>query len=247
MGNRNLVQERARAMVRRAVASGSLVRPDRCEQCGAVPKCVLAHHVTYSQPLDVLWLCPSCHLKAHPRPPRPPRPGSARSRVERELRRDPARSDLIIARLARCTQQAAGHWRRALEASGQIGHVEPADRAAITRTWRPRAPRRAIEQGASTPAEVMQLSGASYGAAWRALSRAASKPRLADTAAATDALSVIKTPPKRTGKAYVVGTTLPAGFYRDPDPIELPCCVAEYTEGGWQHDRACALRLAARS
>ena len=212
----------------------------RASSCGARPKRsdrhgLDAHHISYSRLLDVTWLCASCHQLAHPRPPRP---GSARARVERELRASPARSDAIIARLARCTQQAAGRWRRQLEASGQIPHVEPADRASITRTWRARPPRLAIEQGAATIAEVMAASGASYGAAWRALDRARSKPRLADAAAATDQLSVVRSRPSMRLR---VGNVLPAGFYRPPDPIErvCPACTLQYRDGGWQHDRAC--------
>lgn len=249
MSNRK-AKAHARPMVAKAVASGELTRPDVCELCGARPKRVLdAHHQDHSQPLSVLWLCQSCHRLAHPRPkpaprpPRPPRPGSARARVEAELRRDPARSDAIIVQLARCTAQAAGRWRRGLERAGVIEVVKPADRLAIPRTWRARPPRQAVERGASTPAEVMALSGASYGAAWRALDRARARPRLADAAAAIDALSVIKAPPKRVGKAYVVGNQLPEGYYRPADAIELWCCTLEYTPDGWQHDRACVLRL----
>jgi hypothetical protein len=270
MPRRNPVQERARAKVRRAVRAGTLIRPASCEQCGAVPKCVLAHHVTYSRPLDVLWLCPSCHLRAHPRPPRQPRPGSARSRAERELRRDPARSDALIAQAARCTPQAAGRWRRALERAGEIEHVEPAARASIPRTWRPRPPRLAIEQGATTPAEVMQLASVSYRTAWRALDRARSKEpngvipfgaarSVADAAAATDQISVVRIPapaarrrwpasdprPDRHAPAAIAPRP-PPPWYADPDPIELACCTAEYADGGWQHERSCALRLASR-
>lgn len=57
--------------VQRAVIRGDLVRPDACEQCGKNPGfnrqgCALieAHHDDYSKPLDVRWLCSTCH-KAH--------------------------------------------------------------------------------------------------------------------------------------------------------------------------------------
>jgi len=47
-----------------AVASGKLVKPDACQDCGAaVP--LQAHHEDYSKPLDVMWLCSSCHAKHH--------------------------------------------------------------------------------------------------------------------------------------------------------------------------------------
>ena len=241
-------------MVKTAIASGTLARPDACESCGRVPKRsdrhgLDAHHVTYSRPLDILWLCTSCHQRAHPRPPKP---GSARGRAEAELRASPARSDALIALAASCTPQAAGRWRHGLEQAGVIEPIPAADRLAIPRTWRARPPRLAIEQGATTTAEVMALSGASYQAAWRALDRARARPdvrrrAVADAAAATDTLSVIKTPPKRVGRAHVVGDKPGAGYYLPPDEIELTCCVAEYTPTGWQHERSCALkRLAAR-
>lgn len=224
--------------------AGTPIRPAACELCGAVPKCVLAHHVTYSRPLDVAWLCPSCHLRAHPRPPRAPKPGSARSRAERELRRDPARSDALIAQAACCSAQAAGRWRRGLVKAGVIEAVEPARRASVTRAWPARAPRLAIEAGATTTAEVMALSGASYGAAWRALSRARRRLPVADVAAATDAISVVKTTPRI---AYRKVTDRPtSAFYLPPDAShDLPCCTAEWTPAGWTHDRACPMRQAA--
>lgn len=241
-------QTRARRQVRRAVAAGTLTRPDACEQCGDTPKRsgrhgLDAHHVTYSRVLDVRWLCSSCHQLAHPRPPRP---GSARQRAEIELLRDPARSDAIIAALARCTPPAAGRWRHALERAGQIEVIPPASRVPIrSRAWPPRTPALlAIAQGASTPAEVMQLSGASYGTAWRALSRAAARPRYADAAAAVDALTVVRS---RTGSTRLhVGNDLPEGYYSPPDEIESWCCVAEYVGGQFVHERSCVMRLAAR-
>jgi hypothetical protein len=239
--------ERARGQVRRALAKGTLTRPDACEQCGAQPKRsdrhgLDAHHVTYSRVLDVRWLCSSCHQLAHPRPPRP---GSARQRAEQELLRDPRRSDAIIARLAACTPPAVGRWRHALERSGQVEAIPVAARSPVSRDWPPRTPALlAIAQGASTTAEVMQLASVSYGTAWRALSRARSKPRLADVAAACDTLTVVRTSARST--RLRVGNDLPPGYYAPPDEIDLTCCTAEWTPTGWVHDRACALRLAAR-
>jgi hypothetical protein len=102
-------------------------------------------------------------------------------RARAELLANPARSDEMIALATRCTPQAAGRWRHQLERAGVIEAVEPADRISIPRTWRARPPRQAVEQGATTTAEVMALSGASYGAAWRALSRARQHPVQATT------------------------------------------------------------------
>lgn len=48
----------------RAIKSGKLNKPDRCERCGDGGK-IIGHHHNYSKPLDVLWLCCSCHGKEH--------------------------------------------------------------------------------------------------------------------------------------------------------------------------------------
>jgi hypothetical protein len=67
----------ARNTVNKAVAAGELTRPDSCERCGRVPERrrwdgstfypLNGHHEDYSKPLDVIWLCASCHQLAHPK------------------------------------------------------------------------------------------------------------------------------------------------------------------------------------
>jgi hypothetical protein len=52
----------AHKILSRAIASGEVVRPARCS-CGNPNP--LGHHEDYSKPLDVKWLCPSCHKKLH--------------------------------------------------------------------------------------------------------------------------------------------------------------------------------------
>lgn len=47
-----------------AVASGKLVKPDTCSSCGNFAR-VQGHHEDYSKPLDVVWLCSTCHAKRH--------------------------------------------------------------------------------------------------------------------------------------------------------------------------------------
>ena len=55
-----------------AVSRGTIT-PEPCEQCGDFPflhdgrRGVHAHHDDYSKPLDVRWLCVSCHGKEHRR------------------------------------------------------------------------------------------------------------------------------------------------------------------------------------
>ncbi len=45
--------------VSRAVKSGELIRPDKCEDC-FMPGKVSAYHPDTSKPLEVRWLCPDC-------------------------------------------------------------------------------------------------------------------------------------------------------------------------------------------
>lgn len=54
---------RARNAVERAVAAGTLV-PEPCEQCGETEK-TEAHHPDYTRPLDIVWLCRTCHRQLH--------------------------------------------------------------------------------------------------------------------------------------------------------------------------------------
>lgn len=65
--------KRAQQAVNRAVRRGELVRPDRCEDCYEIPwyfthsrhQSLCGHHEDYSKPLEVIWLCSSCHAKRH--------------------------------------------------------------------------------------------------------------------------------------------------------------------------------------
>lgn len=54
----------AHKAVARALTSGALVRPVTCQDCHALCK-PEAHHDDYAKPLDVRWLCRSCHRHAH--------------------------------------------------------------------------------------------------------------------------------------------------------------------------------------
>lgn len=52
---------RAQRRVAYAVEKGRLLRPSACEKCGTVGK-IEAAHKDYTAPLDVRWLCRSCHV-----------------------------------------------------------------------------------------------------------------------------------------------------------------------------------------
>lgn len=64
-------KRRARAAVRHALDRGILIRPQACQGCGKNPlrgsdgrSCLHGHHHRgYDRPLDVEWLCPTCHFK----------------------------------------------------------------------------------------------------------------------------------------------------------------------------------------
>lgn len=54
----------AHRLVAESVKRGMLIRPNTCEKC--LCKCYPAgHHEDYSKPLEVIWLCRSCHKQHH--------------------------------------------------------------------------------------------------------------------------------------------------------------------------------------
>ena len=54
----------ARAKVYEAIRLGLLIRPELCAVCGKKGK-IDAHHKDYNKPLEVIWLCKTCHGKEH--------------------------------------------------------------------------------------------------------------------------------------------------------------------------------------
>ncbi len=47
-----------------AQKKGFIIKPDRCSKCDKNIK-IEKHHPDYSKPLEVIWLCRSCHIKIH--------------------------------------------------------------------------------------------------------------------------------------------------------------------------------------
>jgi len=43
---------------------GKLVAPERCSNCGSLGR-LQCHHKDYTRPLDVTWLCATCHRNIH--------------------------------------------------------------------------------------------------------------------------------------------------------------------------------------
>lgn len=63
---RSPLKARARARVQYALKTGRLTRPDTCSRCSSAGP-IHAHHADHSKPLDVAWLCRSCHWSEHDR------------------------------------------------------------------------------------------------------------------------------------------------------------------------------------
>ena len=55
---------RAHSCVKRAIKRGDLIRATICEACGK-PHLTEGHHEDYNQPLEVEWLCRTCHRRVH--------------------------------------------------------------------------------------------------------------------------------------------------------------------------------------
>lgn len=62
---RNPLKFRARAKVRSALESGRLKKPTACTRCGSTRAPLHAHHEDYTRPLDVVFLCSTCHGREH--------------------------------------------------------------------------------------------------------------------------------------------------------------------------------------
>ena len=54
----------AQNIVTKNIQRGSLIRADTCMNCGHKGR-TEAHHKDYNQPLEVIWLCRSCHKRIH--------------------------------------------------------------------------------------------------------------------------------------------------------------------------------------
>lgn len=60
----NPIKRKAQNTTNYATRSGRMERPDSCEECFGTGK-IEAHHNDYALPLDVRWLCRSCHKAWH--------------------------------------------------------------------------------------------------------------------------------------------------------------------------------------
>jgi hypothetical protein len=61
------VKRRCREQFHHAVASGKISKPKTCSVCGhdGSKHRIEGHHADYLKPLEVEWLCQSCHMAKH--------------------------------------------------------------------------------------------------------------------------------------------------------------------------------------
>lgn len=61
---RSAHKRKAHRVLARAVKNKHIIKPDACNRC-CKPGQLNAHHSDYSKPLDVIWVCRSCHAWIH--------------------------------------------------------------------------------------------------------------------------------------------------------------------------------------
>lgn len=59
------VRVRAQKKLNYAVFKGEVKREESCQVCGCSDKKTEAHHYDYDKPLQVIWVCTSCHGWIH--------------------------------------------------------------------------------------------------------------------------------------------------------------------------------------
>lgn len=63
MHSKNPSKINARRVVEAAIKAGVLMKPEACSSCGKKDRRIEAHHEDHTKPLEVTWLCVSCHRK----------------------------------------------------------------------------------------------------------------------------------------------------------------------------------------
>lgn len=61
------VRKAAHQILTYAIKAGLIIPPAACEKCHSQThgRALDGHHLDYSKPLEVIWLCRSCHEKEH--------------------------------------------------------------------------------------------------------------------------------------------------------------------------------------
>lgn len=60
----NPQKAKAHSIVNEAIRTAKLVKPSKCSCCN-LEKEVQAHHEDYEKPLQIIWLCSTCHSNLH--------------------------------------------------------------------------------------------------------------------------------------------------------------------------------------
>jgi transposase-like protein len=61
---RNPEKHKAHIILNEAIRTKQIIKPKNCQKCDK-EKPLQAHHEDYNKPLNVIWLCSSCHHKTH--------------------------------------------------------------------------------------------------------------------------------------------------------------------------------------
>jgi hypothetical protein len=61
---KNPKKYKAHTMISNALRAGKIKKPDSCQECDS-SFAIEGHHDDYSKPLEVRWLCASCHKQWH--------------------------------------------------------------------------------------------------------------------------------------------------------------------------------------
>ena len=58
---------KAKQVLRDSLRRGKINKPNKCQDCKKIfnIRKIHAHHNDYLKPLDIVWICVSCHLKRH--------------------------------------------------------------------------------------------------------------------------------------------------------------------------------------
>jgi hypothetical protein len=120
----------ARVALRNALRRGEVVKPPACEKCGT-PGYVEGSHNDYSRPLEVEWLCRSCHrAKDRARPLTRELLATALAAAEREVAELRARAEQDRDLKQRYYNEASDGWSKFRQVEARVAALE-ADRNAI--------------------------------------------------------------------------------------------------------------------
>lgn len=62
---RNKKSQKATNKLHKEIEKGNIQRPLCCQLCGKNESTISGHHFDYSKPLQIIWVCPSCHRLIH--------------------------------------------------------------------------------------------------------------------------------------------------------------------------------------